>query len=179
MSAKKQKHKYYWIAAKKHYLGCVDSWVDVIVVLGSDIDAVLSVVLAIFTFWLGHTIIMKTRGPNKHIRTARAFSWMASNVSADWYWTSLVEYVIRNAIPIRLSENVENATYLDSLKFWGNRIVKIASTLLAIIKSDKYNASITNDAVWGEIHWTASVGKSLVFYLLLTTMFFHTWVDNK
>ena len=52
-----------------------------------------------------------------------------------------------NAIHIRPNENVENATYLDLLKFCGNRIVKMASALLAIIRADKYCNCIANNAV--------------------------------
>ena len=52
-----------------------------------------------------------------------------------------------NAIDIRTSENVENATYLDSLKFWENRIVKTVSPLIAIIRADKYTICIASNAI--------------------------------
>ena len=47
------------------------------------------VVVAVITFWLGHTIIIKTRGPNRHTRTAKALNWIANDITADWYLASV------------------------------------------------------------------------------------------
>ena len=91
--------------------------------------------LDVITFLLGQTIIMKARGPNTHTRTAKALNWIAKDTSATWSSVPKIPNKKRNASHIRPNENVENAMYLDSLKFWGNRIVKMASALLVIIKA--------------------------------------------
>ena len=52
------------------------------------LEAVGLVVVA-DTFWLGHTIIIKTRGPNRHTRTDKALNWIANDITADWNLASV------------------------------------------------------------------------------------------
>ena len=49
----------------------------------------LRLVVVADTLSLGHTIIIKTRGPNRHTRTAKALNWIATDITADWYLASV------------------------------------------------------------------------------------------
>lgn len=93
----------------------------------------LGCVLKSSVFLSGRKIMMNILGPKIHKRTTNPLRFKANEITAVRDLFSVAKYVGMNVNHINPNANVAKETYLDSLKFSGKRIVKIAKALQAMI----------------------------------------------
>ena len=95
----------------------------------------LPILLISVVFSFGRKITMKSLGQNMQTRTAKALKLRANEITAVCVSYAVVKKVGMKASQIKPRANVVKAMYLDSWKFAGKRMVRIAKPLQAMSKA--------------------------------------------